>query len=139
MRRRARGAPISVCVACAACAACAACGDNHPSVDAALDAFTGPATLTISSHSLGVVTSTPPGIDCGQCAELASQCTDPPTVPLTLCSADFDAGTPITLALTEQSIYFAASCSSQVPPVSSCSFVLTRPTAISVTGVEALR
>ena len=48
----------------------------------------------------------------------------------------FSAGTIITLQLTGQQIYSDVLCSSDTPPVSGCTFPLTQPMTVHVTGVE---
>jgi hypothetical protein len=103
----------------------------------------GPQTLTVDVRAIGLVTSDPAGIECGQCnLPLGSTppCAD--TDVHTACSADFDAGTEIKLFLGGQRIYFATSCSSPEAPgangiIPQCTFTIEEPMLVTVNGVEA--
>jgi hypothetical protein len=101
--------------------------------------FSGPVTLTVEVDAVGLLTSDPAGIECGQCIPLGSAppCAD--TAVKTTCSADFDAGSGVTLILDARAIYFATHCTSPELPAdhTSCSFEITQPMLVRVTGVEA--
>jgi hypothetical protein len=117
-----------------------AAGCSHSASGGEEDA-SGPPVLTIGSHPLGVVTSTPAGIQCGTCSGSAQVCPMQPPPVYSDCSFQFPAGTSVKLALAQQDIYFATSCAyadggAQIPD---CTFTINGPAVVDVTGVQALR
>jgi hypothetical protein len=130
------------------------CSSHHDQPGGQADppdaAPTGPFTVTIGMHGLGVALSNPPGISCGKCSDAGSGVPCPlpdPNQAATDCSHAFDAGTKVSLGLGGQQDFLGVSCTyspnSIVPidagPYDSCSFVVTQNTTVDVIGLEAVR
>jgi hypothetical protein len=108
-----------------------ACGVDHSS--------NGPPELTLDWSGVGMVVSEPAGIQCGRCDLVPSTSCPEPPLDGTKCSATFDAGTTIQLSITQQLVYFAAGCSSAMDPgITSCTFELSKPLTVTITGAEAV-
>jgi hypothetical protein len=116
------------------------------SVAGCTDAPSGPFTVTVNKHSIGVVLSDPPGLSCGMCnletgtAPLTCPFADPTHVG-TDCSHVFDAGTQLTFSLVGHDIYDQVWCQygQNGPPLQPCTFVVTQDVTVAVTGTAAFQ
>lgn len=94
--------------------------------------------LTVVVHAMvGMVVSDPAGIRCGACQMPQTSgvpCPPGPTTERT-CSAEFAAGTMVSLSLVGEDMYTDFVCASQPDgAVKSCNFVFTGPVTVGVWG-----
>ena len=96
------------------------------------DARAGAGMLTIAPNAIGVITSEPAGIQCGQCALLPpSACADLTT--FTQCSAEFPTGATVTLSIDQRQPYPDVTCvSADDERISTCTFVVEFPVTVEV-------
>lgn len=112
--------------------AIAACGSSSTGADAPSSA-----TVTTLAPGFGRIVSSPAGLRCGRCdLPDASQCIT--AAEETACSAAFDLGTVVDLAIVDQMTWTSVACFVDGGPVIGLELTVTANVTVTCSGEAAL-